>query len=69
MAPVPTEGTSTASPMSHQSIPKNTAEMFPVTVVPSDQNDNYVAVNGEDLFTLRLSTEDFTQVSINNFLS
>lgn len=52
MAPVPTEGTSTASPMSHQSIPKNTAEMFPVTVVPSDQNDNYVAVNGEDLFTL-----------------
>ena len=51
MAPAPTEGMTTSS-MIQQGVPTKTAESFPVSVVPPDHNDNYVTVNGEDLFTL-----------------
>lgn len=51
MAPAPTEGMTTSSVI-QQGVPTKTAESFPVSVVPPDHNDNYVTVNGEDLFTL-----------------
>ena len=52
MAPAPTEGMSTSSSTTHGSITDKTTESFPISVIPTDHNDNYLAVNSDELFRL-----------------
>jgi len=52
MAPAPTEGMSTSSPATHGGVTNEATENFPIAVIPTDHNDNFLAVNGEELFVL-----------------
>lgn len=48
MAPTLAEGIS--SPTTPDSVSSKTKESFPIGVIPTDHNDNYLAVNGDELF-------------------
>ena len=48
MAPTLAEGIS--SPTTPDAVSSKTKESFPIEVIPADHNDNYLAVNGDELF-------------------
>lgn len=50
MAPTLTEGIS--STLAQEDVFNKTKESFPVEVIPTDHNDNFLAVKGEELFLL-----------------
>ena len=50
MAPAPTEGMSSTSSTTHGDVANKTTESFPIAVIPTDQNDNFLAVNTQELF-------------------
>jgi len=48
MAPTLAEGIS--SPITPDAVSSKTKESFPIEVIPTDHNDNFLAVNGDELF-------------------
>ena len=50
MAPTLTEGISSTS--AQEEVSNKTKESFPVEVIPTDHNDNFLAMKGEELFLL-----------------
>lgn len=50
MAPTPTDGMTSSSSGTDGDVNCKKTESFPIAVIPTDQNENFLAVNGDKLF-------------------